>query len=87
MEDNNVLLKLSKSLFWDYNINELDPDIDKNLILERVFTCGTEDDEREVFNYYGKNVIKDSDIFKNYFLVGGTALAKQRITRLSEKNL
>jgi hypothetical protein len=54
------LPKLSPSLFWDYNINVLDPTIDRNLILERVFTRGTESDEREVFNYYGKDVIKDA---------------------------
>jgi hypothetical protein len=60
MEDNNVLSKLSKYLFWDYNINILDPKVDRNLILERVFTRGTENDEKEVFNYYGKIVIKDT---------------------------
>jgi hypothetical protein len=38
MEENNILLRLSKYLFWDYNIDRLDPDVDKKLILERVFT-------------------------------------------------
>ena len=60
MEDNDLLLKLSKYLFWDYNVNTLDPNIDKNLILERVFTRGTENDEKEIFNYYGKELIKDA---------------------------
>jgi hypothetical protein len=36
----------------------LDPNIDRKLILERVFTRGTENDEREIFNYYGKETIK-----------------------------
>jgi hypothetical protein len=54
----NILPKLSEYLFWDYNINMLDPGIDKNLILERVFSRGTENDEKEVLNYYGKTLIK-----------------------------
>lgn len=67
MDDNSLLLKLSKYLFWDYNINTLDPNIDKNLILERVFTRGTEDDEKEIFNYYGKELIKDTVLNIKYF--------------------
>ena len=66
MEGNSLLSKLSASLFWDYNVNRLDPNIDKNLILERVFTRGTENDEREVFNYYGKTLIKDTIINIKY---------------------
>ena len=56
----NILSKLSDNLFWDCNKDMLDPNIDKNLILERVFTRGTENDEKEVFNYYGKNLIKQA---------------------------
>ncbi|MDR1962455.1 MAG: hypothetical protein LBQ50_01595 [Planctomycetaceae bacterium] len=56
----NILPKLSQFLFWDYDVNVLDPDIDKSLILERVFTRGTEDDKREVFNYYGQKVIQET---------------------------
>jgi hypothetical protein len=36
----------------------LDPNADRNLILERVFSLGTENDEREIFGYYGKDFIK-----------------------------
>jgi hypothetical protein len=67
MAGNNLLSKLSKSLFWDYDAGVLDPDIDKNLILERVFTRGTENDEKEVFNYYGKNLIKNTILNIKYF--------------------
>jgi hypothetical protein len=65
--ENNILSKLSKYLFWDCNIERLDPNIDKKLILERVFSRGTENDEREAFNYYGKNVIKDTVLDIKYF--------------------
>jgi len=44
------LSRLSKYLFWDYNIETLNPKKDINLILERVFTQGTENDEKEVFS-------------------------------------
>ena len=54
MED-NILSKLSKYLFWDYNVDFLDPNVDIKLILERVFSRGTENDEKIVCNYYGKN--------------------------------
>jgi len=58
--EGNILSKLSNYLFWDCNINLLDPNIDRNLILERVFSRGTENDEREVLNYYGANLIKNT---------------------------
>jgi hypothetical protein len=67
MADVNILSKLSTYLFWDYNTKNLDPNIDRNLILERVFTRGTEKDEKEVFDYYGNNVIRDTVLNIKYF--------------------
>jgi hypothetical protein len=58
--DGNILPKLSEYLFWDYDVNLLDPNNDRSLILERVFSRGTENDEKEVFNYYGNNFIKNA---------------------------
>jgi hypothetical protein len=66
MKNYNILAKLSKHLFWDYNIGTLDPNIDRNLILERVFSRGTENDEKEVFGYYGKNIIKETVLDVKY---------------------
>jgi len=65
--EGNILSKLSEYLFWDCNINLLDPDIDKKLILERVFSRGTENDEKETVNYYGKNIIKNTILDIKYF--------------------
>ena len=45
----------------------LDPDIDIKLILERVFTRGTENDEKAIFNYYGKETIKNTVLDIKYF--------------------
>jgi len=56
----SLLSKLSRFLFWDCNIDLLDPTIDRNLILERVFSLGTENDEKVIFAYYGKDFIKNT---------------------------
>ena len=65
--DNFFLSKLSKYLFWDYNIDTLNPNDDINLILERVFTQGTENDEKEIFKFYNIENIKKSVINVKYF--------------------
>jgi len=67
MENGVFFRNLSQYLFWDYNTSLLDPNIDKKLILERVFTRGTENDEKEVFNYYGKEIIKNTILDVKYF--------------------
>ena len=67
MENTNFLSKLSSYLFWDYNVDTLDPMNDINLILERVFTQGTENDEKEIYKYYKINNIKNSIMNIKYF--------------------
>ena len=67
MENNVLFENLSQYLFWDYNTNMLDPNTDKKLILERVFTMGTEKDEKEVFNFYGNDTIKNTILDVKYF--------------------
>ena len=64
---NFFLSKLSKHLFWDYNIDTLIPSKDINLILERVFSLGTENDEKEIFKVYNIDDIKKSVIDIKYF--------------------
>jgi hypothetical protein len=65
--EGNILSKLSEYLFWDCNSAILDPKIDKNLILERIFSRGTENDEKEAFNYYGQDLIKHTVLDIKYF--------------------
>lgn len=62
----NILSKLSDHLFWDYDRNALDPDVSKRLIIERVFSRGTERDERLAFDYYGEEVIKNTAVDINF---------------------
>jgi len=67
MEKGVFLSKLSKYLFWDYNIDTLNPNNDINLVLERVFMQGNESDEKEIFGYYNINEIKESVTNIKYF--------------------
>ena len=57
-----LLQKLSKHLFWDYDVSVLNEKDDKKLIMERVFTRGSEEDEKAVFSYYKKKDIKNTVI-------------------------
>jgi hypothetical protein len=59
--------KLTPSLFWDCDISKIDFDLDRKLVLERVFSRGLESDEREVCRYYGINAIKEAVVNINYF--------------------
>ena len=67
MENDDFLMRLSQYLFWDCNISMLDPNIDRKMILERVFSRGTEKDEKEIFCFYGKEVIKNTVLEIKYF--------------------
>jgi hypothetical protein len=58
--ESNILSKLSDYLFWDCDSSRLDPFIDRSLIIERVFSRGTENDEKEIFAYYDRELIKNS---------------------------
>ncbi|MCL2880065.1 MAG: hypothetical protein FWF29_07460 [Treponema sp.] len=66
VDSKTFLSKLSKYLFWDCNIAEINPKRDINLVLERVFSQGTENDEKEIFRYYNLKNIKDSVVSINY---------------------
>ncbi|MCL1814842.1 MAG: hypothetical protein FWG27_03340 [Treponema sp.] len=37
MENENFLMRLSQYLFWDCNIAMLNPNVDKKIVLERIF--------------------------------------------------
>jgi hypothetical protein len=50
--------QLSKYLFWDINIHNLDFERRASFILERVFTMGMQEDEWKVNKYYGKKRIQ-----------------------------
>ena len=51
-------LNLSKTLFWDIDLNNFDNLRNKRLIIERVFTLGYLVDIKEVIKFYGLETIK-----------------------------
>jgi len=58
MESLNRLYDLSPHLFWDMNLNSLDSDFNKTIIIERVFDRGDLNDIKIVINLYGIEAIK-----------------------------
>lgn len=59
-------MKLSKTLFWDINMQELDNEIHARLIIERVLTRGKLSDWFEILNYYGLERIKQEALQIRY---------------------
>ena len=49
---------LSKYLFWDTDMSNLDFESRASFILERVFTMGMQEDEWKINKYYGKERIR-----------------------------
>ncbi|NTW31834.1 MAG: hypothetical protein HGB12_04285 [Bacteroidetes bacterium] len=52
--DNEIVLKLSKSLFWDTDPNTIDSNKHASLIVERVLSMGTWEDFKKIIAYYSK---------------------------------
>ena len=48
----------SAHLFWDTNIDKIDCEKDKDLIIERVLVFGSENDERLLYALYSEHAIK-----------------------------
>jgi len=56
----------SQQCFWDMDYSKLDFDKDKNFIISRVISMGSTNDENELFQYYGWDVIKEEVIKIKY---------------------
>ena len=55
----NISKDLKSQYFWDVDIDKLDVDRSKRLIIERVFVLGTAKEIMLVINYYGDRVVVD----------------------------
>jgi len=55
----NISKDLKPQYFWDVDIDKLDVDRSKRLIIERVFVLGTAKEIMLVINYYGERVVVD----------------------------
>jgi len=57
---NTFIFKLSKSLFWDTDINNLETQKHISYIVERVLSRGTWNDFLTLKEYYDKNSLIDT---------------------------
>lgn len=55
--NNEVISKFSKTLFWDTDIQSINPEKHAPYIVERVMTRGTLEDFQHLKAYYGKALI------------------------------
>lgn len=53
-DETKIVYQLSKTLFWDVDINTIDTKKHSDVIIERVLSQGTLDDFRIIKQYYGK---------------------------------
>lgn len=53
-----LTLHLPAHLFWDLDISRMDDDINKRLIIERVFCMGDLDEIKILMDYYGEEIVK-----------------------------
>jgi len=60
------LENINKSWFWDVDINKLDENKSKRLIIERTITLGNLNDLKTLFRHYGKKEIIETVRNLNY---------------------
>ncbi len=54
----DIYRDLKKEYFWDVNIEKLDVDAARRLIIERVFSLGSIKEMMVVIDYYGEDEVK-----------------------------
>ena len=53
-------LKLIRPLlFWDIKMDNIDWDLHKEFIIERIFQRGNEEEKEEITRFYGEQIVKD----------------------------
>jgi len=55
----SIITELSRSIFWDIYIQDLDVKKNKNIIIERIALYGNDNDLRIMFLLYSKKCIKN----------------------------
>ena len=65
MNNNKIINKLSKHLFWDVNRNALDLDKSRAYIIKQVLEYGLIEDWKLIYKYYGISLIaKEAKCFR-----------------------
>ena len=65
-KEKNIVKRINKQYFWDVDINSMNPEKSKKLIIERVFNLGTSADIRLIRQYYGDKIIIETLTNLNY---------------------
>lgn len=55
----NLISMIPSRLFWDVDVESLDPEKNKHYIIPRIMDRGDLEEVRLIMSYYGKQVIKD----------------------------
>ncbi len=55
--NNEILQQLSKHLFWDVSISDVDVEKHKKFIINKVLIYGTYNDWKTILKFYGKDTI------------------------------
>jgi hypothetical protein len=53
-------LQLRPSLFWDVNVDSIDLQIHRASVIERIILRGRFNEFKDILNYYGQDVVKDT---------------------------
>jgi len=59
-------LQLRASLFWDVNLESIDLQQHRASVIERITTRGRLDEFREILNYYGWDIVKQTLLQTRY---------------------
>lgn len=59
-------LKLRASLFWDVKVESIDLQQHRASVIERITTRGRLDEFREILNYYGWDIVKQTLLQTRY---------------------
>lgn len=65
-QQQNIISQLNPNYFWDTDVQRLDPEAARRLIVERVFSLGKIEEMRLVTNYYGRDEVIDALRTTNY---------------------
>lgn len=52
------LSKIRKGTFWDTTFDSIDWKLNKIAVIKRVFSYGDEEEQKEIFRFYGKDQVK-----------------------------
>lgn len=55
----NKIPSSAASFFQEYNFNDLDPDLHRGLVMERILAYGNREEIRWIFDRYGRQAVEE----------------------------